>query len=209
MAVIDAKKYLRKSKEIAEETARKFYTDTYYSDQNACSSPRILIWVTGDIAAEDLDVCRETFWGALQKEADERYDMKPVQAIDKLSNFTELAMKSDKPVTINKRNNKLFVIDINEADSDIFNYKTGGGFFFQYAVKNLDEIIPFLEKQCQTVAVFGIEKSEVVGLVRQSGVRGVDRVVDIGDTMGLEFVWDGYRMVENMSRVIYVYDKSK
>ena len=209
MAVIDAKKYLRKSKEIAEETARKFYTDTYYSDQNACSSPRILIWVTGDIAAEDLDVCRETFWGALQKEADERYDMKPVQAIDKLSNFTGLAMKSDKPVTINKRNNKLFVIDINEADSDIFNYKTGGGFFFQYAVKNLDEIIPFLEKQCQTVAVFGIEKSEVVGLVRQSGVRGVDRVVDIGDTMGLEFVWDGYRMVENMSRVIYVYNKSK
>ena len=39
------------------------------------------------------------------------------------------------------------------------------------------------------------------------GVRGIDRVVDIGDTMGLEFVWDGFKMIENMSRIVYIYEK--
>ena len=208
VAVINAKKYLGILKDKAEEIAGKFYTDTYYSDQNACSSPRIVVWLTEGTGQDDLALCRETFWDSLQKEADERYDMQPVQAIDKLSNFTELAMSFGNTVLSKRQNNKLFVIDINDASEDVFNYKTGGGFFFQYDVKDLEEIVPFLGKQCQTIAVLGIEKSDVVDLVKRRGVRGVDRVVDFGDTMGLEFVWDGYRMIENMSRVIYVYNET-
>lgn len=35
------------------------------------------------------------------------------------------------------------------------------------------------------------------------GVRGVDRIVELGQTMGLEFIWDGYKMIETMSRFVY------
>ena len=62
-------------------------------------------------------------------------------------------------------------------------------------------------KMCQTVAVFGLDKQSVVDFVMESGVRGVDRVVDIGDTMGLEFTWDGFRMIEQMSRIVYIYSR--
>ena len=106
----------------------------------------------------------------------------------------------------NHKNNKLFVIDINVADHNVMEFKTGGGFFFQYECASLEELVPFLRKQCQTVAVLGIEKNDVVSLVKKHGVRGVDRVVDLGDTMGLEFVWDGYKMIESMSRLVYVYE---
>ena len=43
--------------------------------------------------------------------------------------------------------------------------------------------------------------------VIRKGIRGIDRIVDLGDTMGLEFTWDGFRMVEEMSRVIYIYGR--
>ncbi|MBR6159359.1 MAG: hypothetical protein IKQ40_03575 [Lachnospiraceae bacterium] len=213
MAVADAKKYYElvkddtDRKENAEKIAKKFYTDTYYSDQNACSSPRIVVWIAKDITPAGLKECKDIFWASLQKEADERYDMKPVQAVDKLSNFTELAMKLGGAELTDKKNNKLYVININKVDRNVMDYKTGGGFFFQYDAGSIEEIVPFLGKQCQTVAVLGIEKKDVVRLVRDHGVRGVDRVVDFGDTMGLEFVWDGYKMIESMSRVVYVFER--
>ncbi len=198
--------------ENAVSIARKFYTDTYYSDQNACSSPRIVIWLTNNVNKEITDKVKKIFWVALQEETD-KYDMQPVQAVDKLSSFTELAMKKDgislvSPTIDNKTtDNKLFVMNIEAPDIDVMEYKTGGGFFFQYECNSPDKIIPLLGKQCQTVAVLGIDKEAVTELVRTYGVRGVDRVVDLGDTMGLEFTWDGYKMIETMSRVVYIFDR--
>ena len=39
-------------------------------------------------------------------------------------------------------------------------------------------------------------------MVKLFGVRGVDRIVDMGETMALSFRWDGYDMIETMSRWI-------
>ena len=67
----------------------------------------------------------------------------------------------------------------------------------------MEEIEPILPKQCQTFSVFGIDKNVVKKLVFDKGVRGVDRIVELGQTMGLEFIWDGYKMIETMSRFVY------
>lgn len=49
-------------------------------------------------------------------------------------------------------------------------------------------------------------KKEVLNVVYKYGVRGVDRIVPLGQTMGLEFIWDGFKMIETMSRFIYTGD---
>ena len=218
VAVIDAKKYhalisdSEKGTDNAVEIAKKFYTDTYYSDQNACSSPRIVVWLVDENLAKDSEKdetllkVQKTFWDILSKEVEERYEMQPIQAIDKLSMFTELSMKKD-GVCLEKHGNKMFVIHLDELSEDIMDYKMSGGYFFEFTANSLDGIIPIMGKNCQTIAVLGIDKNDVVDFVARSGVRGIDRVVDIGDTMGLEFTWDGYRMIENMSRVVYVYNR--
>ena len=218
VAVIDAKKYhalisdTEKGTDNAVEIAKKFYTDTYYSDQNACSSPRIVVWLVDENLAKDSEKdetllkVQKTFWDTLSKEVEERYEMQPIQAIDKLSMFTELSMKKD-GVRLEKHGNKMFVIHLDELSEDIMDYKMGGGYFFEFTANSLDGIIPIMGKNCQTIAVLGVDKNDVVDFVARSGVRGIDRVVDIGDTMGLEFTWDGYRMIENMSRVVYVYNR--
>jgi hypothetical protein len=38
--------------------------------------------------------------------------------------------------------------------------------------------------------------------VEEYGVPGVDRIVPVGKTMELSFIWDGYDMIETMSRVV-------
>ena len=209
VAVIDATDYLKaaadpeKGEEFTADIAKKFYTDTYYSDQNACSSPRIVVWLNTDA---DVDKAKKLFWEALNKEVSEKYELQPIQAVDKLSMVTELSMKKT-GIHLTRENNKLFIVDVDELTSDVMDYKMSGGYFFQYNAGSLDEIVPIMGKMCQTVAVFGIDKRSVVDFVLQKGVRGIDRVVDIGDTMGLEFTWDGFRMIEAMSRVVYIYEK--
>lgn len=194
IAVIDADKYLAANK---FEVAKGFYTDTYYTDQNACSSPRIVVWLGNNI-----DEAKKQFWDSLYEIVERDYDMKPIQAVDKFSSFCNLAM-AKKGLRLVSDNNFITRCKVNELTSDIMDYKNGGGYFFEYDAKNLDEIVPILTKQCQTVSFFGVEKDAILKIVFDNGVRGVDRIVPLGQTMGLEFIWDGYKMIEAMSRFVY------
>lgn len=207
VAVIDTAEYLKavqdSGNDFVKDIAKKFYTDTYYTDQNACSSPRIVVWTNN---SGEIETAKQLFWDALEKEVSERYEFQPIQAVDKLSMATELSMKKD-GVRLTQRGNKLFIVDVDALSADVMDYKMSGGYFFQYTADSLSDIIPILGKKCQTIAVFGMDKRSVVDFVLDKGVRGVDRVVDIGDTMGLEFTWDGFRMIEAMSRVVYIYEK--
>ncbi len=199
IAVIDAAKYLEADK---REIAKGFYTDTYYTDQNACSSPRLVVWKG---IKEEAEKACTIFWETLQEMVDQDYDMKPIQAINKYASFCRLAMKKG-DIRLRSSNNKLFRVEVKELTSDLMEYKDAGGYFFEYITDDLQELVPVLTKQCQTISVFGVEKEEVKKIVFENGVRGVDRIVPLGQTMGLEFIWDGFKMIESMTRFVYTGD---
>ena len=196
LAIIDSEYYLKQD---LEDIAQKFYTDTFYTDQNACSSPRLVVWMGNKIKEAS-----NVFWREIEKLALSNYDLKPIQAVDKAVSFSLVSMNRN--VTLESNNNYIVRIEVDELTPDLMDYKQSGGYFFEYYAKDLHEIIPVLTKQCQTISVLGIDKDDVKDLVLESGVRGVDRIVRLGQTMGLEFIWDGFDMIEAMSRCIYVYN---
>lgn len=193
IAVIDADTYLKRD---PEETAKKFYTDTYYTDQNACSSPRLVVWL-GNAVEE----ARKQFWEALERLVQRDYPMQPIQAVDKYSAVCGLGMSRP---GVRYVQGDTFVVraELDRLTADMMDYKCGCGCFFEYMAQSLDEIVPILTKRCQTVAVLGVDREAVRKLVFYNGVRGVDRIVPLGDTMELSFIWDGFQMVESMSRYV-------
>ncbi|MCI9002112.1 MAG: long-chain-fatty-acyl-CoA reductase [Oscillibacter sp.] len=194
IAVIDADTYLA---EDPEDVAKRFYTDTYYTDQNACSSPRLVVWL-GDA----VEKARRRFWEALEGLVRQDYPMKPIQAVDKLSAVCALGM-SRPGVRYCPGSSLVVRVELEELTADVMDYKCGGGCFFEYAAKDLREILPILTKRCQTVAVLGVDRKRIREMVFSGGVRGVDRIVSLGGTMELSFIWDGFKMVESMSRYVY------
>lgn len=194
IAVIDGETYLEQD---PVETAKGFYTDTYYTDQNACSSPRLVVWL-----GKRIREARERFWGALEEIVQRDYPMKPIQAVDKYAAVCALGMS--RPGVRYVPGDTLVVrAELDRLTADVMDYKCGGGCFFEYAAQSLEEIVPVLGKRCQTVAVLGVDRERVRELVFSNGVRGVDRIVTLGETMRLAFIWDGFKMVESMSRYVY------
>ncbi len=197
IAVIDADFYLKQD---SDEIAKKFYTDTYYSDQNACSSPRLVVWM-----GDNIEEARKQFWDSLHERVISEYDIKPIQAVDKYASLCMLGMERN-GVKLVSDDNLVVRVELDKLDSEVMDYKNGGGYFFEYCAKELKEIVPVLTKKCQTISVLGVEKKLIRDLVFEYGVRGVDRIVPLGETMGLEFIWDGFKMIENMSRFVYTGD---
>lgn len=183
-----------------DKLAADFYTDTYYIDQNACSSPRIIIWM-GDHVAK----AKEKFWGAVDALVKRDYDFKEIQAIDKLDQFCRLAAVN-REVSIEDDSNLVVRIKVDKLDDELMDYKFGGGYFFEYEAKDLAEIAPIMNKPCQTLSYYGMDGHEIQQFVIRNGFRGGDRVVPVGKTMDLTFKWDGFDMIENMSRYVYCPD---
>ncbi len=195
IAIINADEYLRQD---AKEIANLFYTDTYYSDQNACSSPRMVVWMGRHIAE-----AKERFWESLRNKAQEEYELLPVVAIDKYEKFCELATSQyGEGVEKIPGDNLCLRIQVGSLTQELMSYKMYGGYFFEYSAKELEELVPILGKACQTIAYLGISSQDISDLVRRTGVRGVDRIVPIGHTMDLSFFWDGNDMIDVMSRYV-------
>lgn len=181
------------------DIAEKFYTDTYYTDQNACSSPRMVVWFGSRI-----EEARESFWEALSQCVHEKYMLRPIQTIDKISLAYEFA--ACHPNTkIEKKDNYIVLIQPDRLDQKLMDYKGNSGSFFEYSAEDMEEILPLLGKSCQTISYLGMEKQLIANLVRKYGVKGVDRIVPMGSTMELSFTWDGYDMIEAMSRIVDIF----
>lgn len=197
LLLIDSNSYMGMD---SKDIARKFFTDTFYTDQSACSSPRIVVWF-GDKCSE----AKEVFWNAISDIVKKDYEMPPVMVVNKLDALCRLAadvrLTDVEPVRAG-HDNVIFRVKVNNVSSDMMEYKEGGGYFFEFDADKPEDILKLLSKKCQTISVCGIDKEAVKKFVIDKGVKGVDRIVNIGDTMELSFRWDGYDMIDTMSRIV-------
>jgi len=178
-----------------EQVARAFYNDTYLTDQNACTSPILIVWI-----GKEKSKGKQVFWEAVGK-LKAHYAMAASQAVDKLTAFYLLA--AQEPVErVPVNDNFATRINVSRIDAAITKFKTAGGFFFEYDTDNLEGILPLLGTKCQTITYYGIDRALIEDVVTASGCRGVDRIVPIGQSMAFSLRWDGYDLINELSRVV-------
>ena len=193
LAVVRADEYLQMD---YEHIARDFYNDTYFSDQNACSSPRLVVW-TG----ENISEAKKVFWHKLKDVVDERYEMSEIASSDKLLT-TALCAAAYEGVREIKEDNTLVRLELPKLYPDIMRYKGNCGYFMEYNAENLEGLVPILKKECQSIVCIGSVEEELRQIIREHGVRGVDRLVPVGHGMDISLIWDGVDMPLALSRCI-------
>ncbi len=196
IAVIDSDAYL--AIEDKTRVSENFYNDTYFSDQNACTSPRVIIWTGNRIAK-----AKEVFWETVHGLAKVRYSFQPIQGVDKLEKSYLIAALEDGIRICSHEDNLLVRVTVPLIDNRLMDYRGDSGFFYEYDCGDIMELFPiFNDKRCQTVAYIG-DKEMFEPLIKK-GIKGVNRIVPFGKTMDFDMIWDGYDLVSQMTRRVCV-----
>lgn len=194
IAILGAKGYL--ATESKERIAHDFFNDTYLTDQNACTAPRLVVWL-GEQA--EVLAAREKFWQELHDFTGTRYELRPVQAVDKLTTLCLVAAEYDVH-TAKESDNLIVRVEVEKLDAHIMDYRAGSGFFIEYETEKLADILPVCGIRCQTLSYYGVDREKIFEFLMEKRPRGVDRVVPIGHTMDFALVWDGVDLIRTMSR---------
>lgn len=196
LAVIDSDSYL--AREDKRHIAEDFYNDTYLTDQNACTSPRMVIWTGGR-----RDEAKAAFWTELHALVRSKYTFQSIQGVNKLTSGY-LAAVSQEGVRVEPHEDNLIVrVRVPALTGSIMDLKDNSGYFFEYDCDDILQLRPLCDdNRCQTIAYLG--DKDMFQPLLAAGVRGIDRIVPIGKTMDFDLVWDGYDLVSRLTRVVAI-----
>lgn len=198
LAIIDGKAVLDADEEQIRRLAEGFYNDTWLMDQNACSSPQIILW------QNDSNQARQKFWNEAFSVAKERYTLQDAVAVDKYTLFCAEAIINDNAKGFSHSGNLLYREEVKALTPDIINHRGKGGYFFEYTLTNLRELCAVITEKFQTITYFGIDAPKLCEELIAENVRGIDRIVPIGKAMDIDVVWDGHDLIRELSRVVKV-----
>jgi hypothetical protein len=183
-----------------ERIAEAFYNDAYWFDQMGCSSPRLVIWC-GD--GTEIAAASGSFFQAVHSVVRRRgFRVDTGTAIGKMT-FAYRAVL-DAPVSgYLALGNELTVLPV-DALEGLDRDHCGGGLFFQFAARGLQELVPFVRRKDQTLTHFGFEPAELFALAAALAGRGIDRMVPVGQALAFDRYWDGMDLLQEMSRRVAI-----
>ncbi len=199
LLAVDAQSVLDMDERELTAVAQGFYNDTYLTDQNACTSPRLVYWL-GE--GEALTKARERFWEAVRAYAQPRYPVEPVVAVDKLTAAYGAAIALPGARMLPMPDNTVTRVEVSALTPELDAHRCAGGFFVEYAAKTLDALIPAVKRKYQTLSYIGLDAQALRDFVLENALWGVDRIAPVGKTMDFALTWDGHDLIRSLSRRI-------
>lgn len=206
LAIIDGAAVLASDDPAIGRLAENFYNDTWLMDQNACSSPQVICW------EHDSPEARARFWSAAENVARVKYRLQDAIAVDKYTLLCEEAISNENCCGISRFGNLLYREELSALTPDVINHRGKAGYFFEYSLSSvpgtrhsaLDTLFPVITEKFQTITYFGVDPHALREALMAANVRGIDRIVPIGQAMNVGIVWDGHDLVRELSRIISV-----
>lgn len=202
MAVFSRKALSEANSDVFHNYVHRFYNDTYVMDQNACSSPQLVLWLNdgGDGSV------RERFWTALAAEAEaSAYPRDAYRAARKYERAC-LAGMTEPSVSGVRRygGNLLYVLTLSRPPEDPDALRGGFGLFYEAEVADFGGVLPYVTERLQTVACIGVDRASLATYLAEHGARGADRIVEAGHALSFDPIWDGKDLIARLSREICI-----
>lgn len=197
--VIDGNSILQADSVAMAALATGFFNDTYLMDQHACSSPHLIVWVgSNDVIAK----AKERFWDRVYELTESKYDLQPVNAVDKYILLCENAIDLNNISRFSRRGNYVYRIELDSLPDDIDAFRGKCGYMYEYNTQSINSIAYIVNAKYQTLTYFGLEKTELLDFVVANRLSGIDRIVPVGAALDIGVIWDGYDIVGSLSRII-------
>ena len=176
---------------------KKFFNDTYYIDQNACSSPHLIIWTGKYIKS-----AKKYFWESMSELLEKSYIFQESAVVEKYALLLKNSIKLNNIKDKNIEDNKIYRVSLSSLAkiNDVIRGKWG--LFYEYDTKNINEFKNIINYKYQTLSYFGLDKMLLKDLVIKNNLSGIDRIVPVGQALNIDLIWDGYDVLSSLSRIV-------
>ncbi len=198
--IIDADAVAALAPEALTRLADGFYNDTYLMDQDACSSPHLVIWL-GSAANKQAE--KEKFWQAVRERVVARYRLEEEPAVEKHTRLL-LAAADDDPAYVHRLGNEVYTVGLKRLPRSIDVLRGRYGLFYEYDVDDLGDLAVPITAKFQTLTYFGVDPLRLKDMLVERRAAGVDRIVPVGQALDIGLVWDGLDIISTLSRIIDV-----
>lgn len=199
ISLINSDNFLKLKKKEIFDLVKNFYNDTYSVDQNACSSPHVLLW-----KGNSNFKASKKFWKYLNEFVKEKYDSPLISSVDNFSRLVSDLIKNKNIHSYKKFSKSLYVIKLKKLYPNIFIEKSKWGFFYECYIDNFKEIGFITNRKLQTLTYFGFPTQSIKQFIEKKRFRGIDRVVPIGQALNINLIWDGYDLTKILSREVEI-----
>lgn len=194
ICLINADKYVKEKDK--KRIANDFFNDTFLFDQNACTSPHIILW---NGINKNINLSKKLFWSELHKLVQTNYEFQNISSIDKLTAFYNQSVNLIDIKKTKTNDNLIWLTELKKLKPNIENFRSNCGYFLEHNLKSINDISKISNNKYQTLAYFGYEIDELQKIFYESSFRGLDRIVKIGQTSQFSLIWDGYNLINSLS----------
>lgn len=175
-----------------------FYNDTYAMDQNACSSPHLVLW-----HGRDAQRAKDRFWTGLAARVAARYELAASHAVEKYTRLLDAAL-GGAPHSLRRHENHLYVLGVDDIDQASSRLRGRFGLFYEKDITSLDVIFGIATASCQTLTYYGLGRQTFCDLMLRHAPIGIDRIVPVGRALDIDVIWDGCDIIRSLSRLVDV-----
>jgi hypothetical protein len=198
ISLINSDELLKKKEKIFyDKLAENFYNDTLIIDQNACSSPHIILWKgKKNIKAQKL------FWKSFLNFSKKKYQLEDMAISEKFTFYSKDLMNNKNIKSVENYDNLLMVAKLKKLPSKSDDLRGKWGYFYETNISRISNLKKIVNNKFQTITYYGFKKLDLTNFIRNNNIEGIDRIVPIGKAMDIGMIWDGYNLKDNLTRII-------
>ena len=179
---------------------KNFYNDTFILDQNACSSPHVIFW-----QGKNIKLAQNIFWSNLESFVKKNYKYTPEIFSKKYQIYNQYLFDFKNCQSELADKQIIFRIDLTKVKKkniSLDNFRGFSGLFFENKLSNLNGLKNIVNEKVQTITYFGYKKNFLDKFIKNTNIKGIDRIVPVGKALNLDFQWDGYNIIDRLTRII-------
>ncbi|MBB4011911.1 acyl-CoA reductase [Niveibacterium umoris] len=181
--------------------ASNFHNDAFWFGQQACSSPRAVLWIgeSGDIAA-----AKRRFWPALTAELSRRSVRdEPAELAARIVAAHRMAA-ADEMRTATPLSSWPLRIEADSFSAAARDAHCGYGLFIEIERPDLAAAASLFRDADQTLAQFGFDTQTLRAWAATLDDRALDRIVPLGQALQFSDRWDGHDLLLAFSRQVVI-----
>lgn len=199
-SVIDAASFLALEELGFRQLMDRFLGDVLPFGQMACSSPHEVLWVGPEESTRTAVTTFNTAFDAALLERDAFNEMSA--SVRRLNaGFGFAASGAAREVRLGRSSTAVIAAsleDVRQFDP------CGSGLLVHGCCPDLDDVLPLVRTDHQTVTYFGFGSERIGAFAASAGMRGVDRVVPVGQALAFSSEWDGFDLWTDLTRAVTV-----